>query len=353
MGHKPAKPSLGDELIAGLAQGLAKPAPATAPAAAPRPDPRYAILKNPDLPEARWDVSGAFVYQSLLIRIQDFFGALGIPLLSCVHDAPLCLWNSGRVKLGFHAEQSTILQALQGYSLRRLPVHLTFTNSMLTADYLGDTNGNILLHMLADFNQSGENGVIVCSELLASHVKKLFPQLKLISSVVKVSHEDGKGKLDYYRSLEARYDKIMVHPDDNFNLPLLEKLENKDRYEILVNEPCVRNCQVRKMHYQLLSRISMNYLDSSLSQQEGELRMRNQCGNSEDLLFNPSRRTLVLSRNEVKHLYDLGFRNFKIQGRGMTSDNAMAHEIFRLALNYTPDQDHITTRMVQRFFSNQ
>jgi hypothetical protein len=359
MGHnkKTISSSLGNQLIEGLTQGLLKPA-APAPAAAapvekPRPDPRYAILKNPDLPEARWDVSGAFIYQNLLIKIQDFFTFMGIPLLSCVHDAPLCLWNSGRVKMGFQVDQSIVHMALQNYSLRRIPVHLTFTNSMLSPEYLADPKGNILLEMLTDFNQSRENGVIVCSELLADHVKKNFPALKLVSSVVKVSHEDGKGKLDYYRGLEAKYDKIMVHPDDNFNLELLAKLENKDRYEILVNEPCIKDCQVRKMHYQILSRISMNYLDSALNNQEAELRQRNDCANAGDLLFSNNRRTLILSRNEVKQIYDLGFRNFKIQGRGMTNDNAMAHEIFRLALNYNPDCDHLTTRMVQRFFSNQ
>jgi hypothetical protein len=352
MGQKNQKSSsLGNQLIANLAQGLAKPSTpvATIMPAQPRIDPRYAILKNQDVPDARWDVSGAFVYQNLLIRVHDFFAALGIRTLSCVHDAPLCMWNSGRVKMGLHAEQHAITQALQAYNHRRIPVHLTLTNSLLTPECLADPVGNILLRMLDDLNDGGENGVIVCSELLADHVRKNFPALKLISSVVKVAHEDGKGKLDYYRRLEEKYDKIMVHPDDNFNIELLQKLENKNRYEILVNEPCIKDCQVRKLHYQVLSQLSLNMLNSALVYKENEVRSRNDCGNAADLLFSQDQRTLILSRNELKQIYDLGFRNFKIQGRGMTSDHAMAHEIFRLMLNQDPSCDHLVTRMLQRF----
>lgn len=371
MGSKKKQPSaFGEELVASIVRGMttspsAPPQPvhpAFAPSvpveklapsqAAPRQgnDPRYAILKNPDLPEARWDVSGAFIYRDTFFQIADFFAAIGLRLLSCVHDAPLCLWNSGRVNLKLVSEQPIILQALEGYSQRRLPVHLTFSNSVLTSEHLADPNGNIMLRMLADFNPTGENGVIVCSELLAAHVRRNLPSLKLISSVVKIAHEEGKGKLDYYRQLEKRYDKIMVHPDDNFNLELLSQLEDKDRYEILVNEPCIRDCKVRKNHYQLLSKLSTNMLDSSVHIKETELRRHNDCQNAESLLFDPQRRTLVLSPRELKQLYDLGFRNFKIQGRGMVNDNAITYELFRLALNHHPDQAHLTARVIQRYY---
>jgi collagenase-like PrtC family protease len=352
MGKKHSTPAWSsNQLIEGLAQGLLKPQ-AAAPAIPEKPrfDPRYAIVKNQDFPEARWDVSGAFVYNSLLVRIHDFFSNIGILMISTVHDSPLCLWNSGRQKAGLHADQHVILQALKAYDLRRIPVHLTFSNSLLTSEYLNDPKGNILLNMISDFNQCGENGVIVCSDLLADHVKKNFPSLKLVSSVVKVAHEEGKGNLDYYRHLEKKYDKIMVHPDDNFNLDLLAQLENKDRYEILVNEPCIRNCPMRKRHYQVLSQISMNFLDSSLTTREGQLLQQNGCQNMADLLFNPDRRTLVLSCREIKQLYNLGFRNFKIQGRGMTNEHAMTNEIFRLALNHDPRYDYLTTRLIQSFY---
>jgi hypothetical protein len=362
-----AAATLGNDLINAMKNGLTNQQPAIIPpvvvAEPPKPqepdlcrphparDPRYAILRNPDWPQAKWDVSGAFIYQKFLTDFEDYFWVTaGLRMVSFVHGAPLCFWNGGRVKGCFQFPKPKIEFMLQEYDKREIPVELTFTNSMLREEHLEDPVGNGMLEMLNQYNRTGENGVILCSELLYDHVKKNFPKLKRIASVVKVSHEQGAGNLDYYRRLEERFDKIMIHPDDNFNLELLQKLEDKSRYEILVNEPCIRDCPVRKRHYQILSQLALNFLDARLSAQEAELRDKNRCNEINDLLFDPKRRTLVLSDAEIKQLYDLGFRNFKIQGRGMNSEQAMLLELFRLMLNHDPACSHIIARVMHRFF---
>ena len=58
-----------------------------------------------------------------------------------------------------------------------------------------------------------------------------------------------KGKIDVYKKLAEEYDEVMVHPDDVLNYDLLEKIEDKERHILLVNEYCIRNCPLRAFHY--------------------------------------------------------------------------------------------------------
>jgi hypothetical protein len=347
----PKHANKGTHLIDALAKGLA-PKPVAAPAVpAPVPDARYQKLLNPLWPEARWDVSGAFAYDLLLMKFHDFFQrGHGVRLLTAVHGSPLCLWNGGRQKWNFRMERDAIEQTIRNYDFRAIPLELTFSSTIIHPQHLQDFRGNFILDLLSACNRSRANGVIVCEETLAEHVRKHHPTLRLIASVVKVSKEDGKGKLDYYRRLAERYDKVMIHPDDNFNLELLAKLENKEKYEVLINESCIRDCPVRKRHYQILSELGNNLLDSTLNAQETQLRQNNGCENLNDLLFDSRRRTLILSTEEIKRIYELGFRDLKIQGRGMESESGLAIELFRLMFNHSPECDHLAARMMHRLF---
>ena len=307
------------------------------------------LLRHPDWPEARWDVSGAFVYDAMLTMFYDrLAGVWGGSPMDVIHGSPSCLWNGGRVKNQFAQTQKGVEKTILGYAQRRLPLDLTFSNSSLQKGDLDDPHGNFLLQRLSEANPTGRNGIILCSELLAEHVRQHCPSLKLVSSVVKVSHENGRGNLDWYRRTAERYDKVMIHPDDNFDLELLAKLEEKDRYEILVNEPCIRNCQRRKLHYTLLSENSLRPHDSILIQKIHDLTRLNQC-DSPDLLFHPAgapHRTSVLADSEIRRLYELGFRNLKVQGRGMCSPTAMLLELSRLMLNPRPEAWPVVARVV-------
>jgi hypothetical protein len=313
---------------------------------------QYQFLINPNWPDARWDVSGAFIYDRELTSFHDFFlRGHGFKLFSLVHGAPLCLWNSGRVKWQFHRKPHEIERTVLDYARRQIALDATFSNSLLEPKHLDDIRGNLILEMLDQANPTGGNGVIISSELLAEHVRRRHPGLKLVASVVKVTEEDGRGKLDYYRSMAARYDKVMIHPDDNFNLDLLTQLEDKDKYEILVNEPCLRHCQRRKAHYRLLSRFSLNLLDTEVESELTGVMEQNGCSDPVRLLLSQDRRTLTLSTNEIKRLYDIGFRNFKIQGRGLANPTAVILEMVRLMLTHDPDHDHQVARCLAEFMT--
>jgi hypothetical protein len=305
-------------------------------------------LLNPHWPEARWDVSGAFAGDLVLARLHRFAREqLGLILFSQVHGAPPCLWAGGRVKQQFLGRQA-IERIIRGYEAVGVSVCATFTNVEIPPDRLGNGLGNFILACLSQYNPAGNNGVILCEETLADHVRREHPGLRRIASVVKIAKEQGKGNADYYRRLADRYDKVMVHPDDNVNLDLLAQLEQKDKYEILVNEQCILGCQMRTRHYEGISAQYVDPFDLTPSEEGQAMLARNRCLDLRRLLPPDSpARTLVLSTHELRQLYELGFRNFKIQGRGLNNDQLLGYQVLWWTLNQDPDVDHLTARLMQ------
>lgn len=287
---------------------------------------------NPLWPEAEWDVSGAFANDRELLLFHDFFlQVFGVKILKLVHGAPLCLWNSGRVLPHLICTAEQIRDAGKAYTHRNIGIDLTFSNHLLTEQHLEDETGNAILSFFERNNPTGKNAVILASEALFTHVKENYPKLKTVSSIIKVAVEHGRGKADYYRRLAERFDKVMIHPDDAWNFSMLEELEDKSRYEILVNEYCVRSCKIRHLHYRSLSQSAINYFGAKDPEFE-KLFPNNGCSDLRQLLCDPVRGTAALAREEIKRLYDMGFRKFKVQGRGMANVGGSIFDLLRLTL---------------------
>jgi len=267
---------------------------------------------HPLWPEARWNVSGLFVRGQL---IYDLKGLLA-DRFSChlgienVHGAPAVPWNAGRVSrvpVRFDALRKTIRM----FNDADVGVFYTFSNHLLEEEDLAEPTCNRMLQMLD--NGRGLNGVILASELLYDHVRREHPDLTLTASIVKVTVEDGKGKPDYYKGLGERFESVMVHPDDGFNYDVLDQLD-RERVEILVNEDCGLNCEHRKTHYEAMARQQKEafYSRERNTSQAWHEAMR--CRAPSRLQDRP-RRTCNMTREELKRVYDMGFRRFKLQGR--------------------------------------
>ncbi len=300
-------------------------------------------LMNPNWPEATWNLCGVFASDAQLLLLHDYLGARQLPLVARIHGAPPCLWSGARVA-GPLEIIAKIEMILHQYAQKRLAVTLDFTGAQ-AGSHLDDNIGNFILGCLAHYNAGG-NGVCVCDEALATHVRQRHPQLKLIASHARADHTGGQGQLDYYRSLEDRYDLIQIHPDDNLNLELLSQLDNRQRYEITVNDPCIRHCPDRKAHHQADSDHYLNFLDGRPVRQGLELILRNGCENFHNLLLSEEKRTLVLSVNELRQIYDLGFRHFRIDDSGAANDASRLVQTLPWLLSDDPDQDHLTARLV-------
>lgn len=303
---------------------------------------------NPLWPEAQWDVSGAFVNDRELLAFFDFTkDSLGFEPFHLVHGAPLCLWNSGRVVKQLLRTGEELRAAGLEYEKRAISVYLTFSNLLLQEEHLSDPMGNALCTFFSRHNPTGRNGVILASEALLRHVRENYPELRCISSILQITNSGGRGKPEAYQRLAEQYDEVMVHPDDVLNADLLAQLEEKDRYICLVNEYCIRNCPLRPYHYKTLSEEALNFIAY-----DGRAFDKAQAGNGcRDLnRMLTSLGVLALNVPEIQRLYDMGFRHFKLQGRGHTNASAILFDLIRLAWRNDAPGENRMHAFTQRFW---
>ncbi len=307
---------------------------------------------NPQWADAEWDVSGAFVNDRELVAFHDFCKLLlGFSPYRIVHGAPLCAWNSGRVLRHLMREAEEMRAAGLEYEQRGIALYLTFTNVLLSGAQLKDPLGNALCTFASNHNATGRNAVILASDELAAHIRREYPKLRLVSSILKITGERGKGKLETYQRFAEQFDEVMVHPDDVLNYPLLEKLEDRERYILLVNEYCIRNCPIRAYHYDSLSRMALDFLSHDNNDFE-KMQATNGCRSLYTLLTDPKRSVLALNTPEIARLRDMGFRHFKLQGRGHANASSILFDLLRLVLRNDSASENAMHALGQRFWES-
>ncbi len=307
---------------------------------------------NPQWADAVWDVSGAFVNDRELVAFFDFCKLLlGFEPYHIVHGSPLCCWNSGRVLKHLLREAEEMRAAGLEYERRGIALYLTFTNLHLKEAQLKDPLGNALCTFASRHNPTGRNSVILASDALREHLRREYPELKLVSSILRITADRGKGKMDAYQRLADQYDEVMMHPDDVLNYDFLEKLEDKERYILLINEYCIRNCPLRAFHYDSLSHMALDFLSHDSSDFEKK-QATNGCRNLYTLLADPKRSVLALNTPEILRLREMGFRHFKLQGRGHANASSILFDLLRLVMRNDAASENAMHALGQRFWES-
>ena len=225
-----------------------------------------------------------------------------------------CLFQGGRAApLVF--DQDNVCEIFDRYAEEGVGCRLTFSNYELTEADLDDAESNFLLQRL---NMGEGNGVIVSSDMLADYIRAEYPNLQLISSLVKPTVENtlGQETPDYYNELFKRYDIVVVNSawanDDEF----LAQLECPGDVEFIVNHRCRPNCPLSKDHYTtqtLAARAASTGNFIAQRRLEGKLvRINQECLNRRHA--NPQVNSLIGARR-IDELVKMGFRHFKLEGR--------------------------------------
>ena len=226
--------------------------------------------------------------------------------IGSIYGAPAdCLWGGGRVGFGDN-DPREVLALLEEYGIS---ARLTFSNSLLREEHLGDKRCNHLCKLL---EEGGDNGVIIHSELLLEYLKRNYPSLYFVSSTTKVL-TDFRELLAEVNREEFRY----VVPDFRLNKAFHEldslKPEQKDKVEFLCNECCWFGCRDRRACYENVSRKTL-----------GESCPDHRCtapGGNEGYRFSKAMENPgFIGVRDIREVYlPMGFSNFKIEGRGLGS----------------------------------
>ncbi len=226
--------------------------------------------------------------------------------IASIYGSPAdCLWGGGRAGFG-EADAGEVLSLLKEFGIS---ARLTFSNSLLRNEHLGDKKCNELCRM---FSKDGQNGVIIHSDLLADYIKKNYPLLYLVSSTTKVLTD-----FDDFESELKRAEFSYVVPDFRLNKKFdrLDSLtqNQKDKVEFLCNECCNFGCTDRKACYENVSRMNL-----------GEDVVPHKCrqpGGEGGYKFSLAQKNPgFIGIEDIQKTYlSMGFSNFKIEGRGLGS----------------------------------
>lgn len=242
-----------------------------------------------------------------------------------------CIWSGGRI--GGYDDVKESLELLNKYDIS---ARLTFSNSLIEEKHLKDKYCNEMMSLL-----SKKDGVIIHSELLLDYLKKKYPEVYFISSTTKVITDFNELKKELERD-----DFSYVVPDFRFNKAFnkLNSLNEKEKakVEFLLNECCYIGCKTRKECYENVSRQALDndvddYRCSAPDGKDGYIFSK--------AMKNPS----FISLDDIRDIYlPLGFKNFKVEGRGLGSAI-----VFEMLLYYLVKPEyHLRVRELMYLDSN-
>ncbi|MBQ7678656.1 MAG: hypothetical protein IJT34_02275 [Butyrivibrio sp.] len=228
--------------------------------------------------------------------------------IGSIYGAPAdCIWGGGRVGFG-DADPGEVADLMRRYGIS---ARLTFSNSLLEEQHLGDQKCNRLCAMFEDPG-AVQNGIIIHSDLLLDYIKRAYPGFYFVSSTTKVL-TDLCALIHELDRDEFRY----VVPDFRLNRALAQfqplTAGQKDKIEFLCNECCDFGCQDRKNCYENVSRKSLgqdcaDHVCVSPTAGRGY--------RFSDAMVNPG----FIGIEDIQQLYlPSGFTNFKIEGRSLGS----------------------------------
>lgn len=261
--------------------------------------------------EINYNISGLFICTELIFKlisiIEDKF-EYRLPI-KYIFGSPSVKWNGGRyiLKDMNKLESLEFIEKEIENTIKKgiIPV-FTFSNTFLTEKDLFDEKCNIILKLINDLGAE----VIVASSILEQYIRELYPKIKIHASVILSAFEKDRN-FHFYEKLSLNFHNYVVHPDDNFNYGLLQKLP-KINAEILVNEKCKYLCQIRKEHYKSISIEQIETIEGNYS----DKRFLDSCSMLPEIKQSLTKeRSISLTTEEVKKIINLGYSSLKIQGR--------------------------------------
>ena len=295
------------------------------------------FLTRDYMPQASWTVGGAFRFDKSLLTINNFLQQmLVVRQFANVAGSPPCAWT-----LDWFAQRRPIpfdayCHALEAYAQQNIGTILVFDNPNLSDTDLQDPYCLGLVQELYNRDRVRKNAVCVASDALAARLRETLPKLRIHCHPNRLVMEKGKRTPALYNKLATLYDRVCLHPADAVKPSITNTLENKARFDIIINDPCLRTCPVRREHLTLLADMRRAPYDTTLMRRRSDLISRVGCQKC-----NPAELTQKascnLTREEACALYEAGFRSFIIQAQQFRNEMTLLWDIFHCMLDYSPE----------------
>lgn len=294
-------------------------------------------LRGDYLTQASWTVGGAFRFDhSLQVILKTLLQIGNIFPVSHVAGVMPCSWSLDWVAQRRPIPLSDYTNTLETYARMGLGVVLVFDNPFLPDELLEDSYIPLLVHELYNRDRIRKNAVCVASDKMAARIRTICPKLPLYCHDNRLSAEMGKRTPALYNKLAAVYDRVRLHPTDATRPSIYEALEQAGKFEVVMNDPCLRTCPVRRDHLRLLAQMRREPYNPELMTQRSNLISRTACRiiNAHSL---QQKATCNLTRSEAQALHQAGFRSFIIRGSQFRNEMTLLWDILRCLQNDTPE----------------
>lgn len=253
-------------------------------------------------------IPSLFCNDEIMFELIDACSDLGIKLpVNQVFGSVKSTWSGGRYSKIKNIDFDLVSETIKKYNKNGIGCSFTFSNYHVDKTMLDDVAGNKLLEIASEYHN---NYAIISSDILRDYIKSKYPKIKLQASLLKPTYEfrDFSETPSYYDDLCDLYDKVCLRPELGQNLSFLKKLKHKDKIEVLVNSNCVFKCPFSVSHY-----------DRTIKLEESDIVESSLMCNSRYLDIKSMHNNNYLSNKEIDKIIKLGFNNFKIAGRNVSS----------------------------------
>ena len=262
------------------------------------------------LPGLRYNYPLNMFWVSLLEEHPEYFRE-GVEIGSFFGVFPMALWNGGRLTPAYdQCDKAFVEGVIKAVNDKGIPVRYTFTNPLLNEHDCEDPYCNYLMQA-AD---NGMNEVMIFSPILEKYLREKYPNFAYNSSTCK----EIKDVDEINREMERDYKYVVLDYNFNNKWDILDKIERKDKLEVLVNTLCEPGCKRRGEHYRQIAKDQKTMLLNRTLPADKQIPIKHwHCDYGEYNCVHTIRDyPTFISPEDIWEKYILaGINNFKIEGR--------------------------------------
>lgn len=234
----------------------------------------------------------------------------GVKIASFFGEFPTSLWSGGRFCNDDQCDSTFVREVIKNINKKGIPVRYTYTNPLLTEADLDDAYCNFCMEAA----NNGMNEVLVVSPILENYIRSKYPNFKINSSTCK----ELRKVEDINAELEKDYQLVVLDYNMNNQFELLEKIEHKEKCEILVNACCIPDCPRRAEHYRTIGKQQRIVLQNRKNPMDKKMPVPGwycEYGDHNSIHTIRNYVTYVSPEAIWEKYVPMGYNNFKIEGR--------------------------------------
>lgn len=262
------------------------------------------------LPGLRYNFPLNMFWASLLEQHPELFRE-GVEIGSFFGVFPTALWNGGRLTPAYdQCDANFINHVIKSANDKGIPVRYTFTNPLLNEHDLADPFCNFCM-------QAGDNGmneVMIFSPILEKYLREKYPSYAFNSSTCK----EIKDVDELNAEIDRPYKYVVLDYNLNNKWDFLDKVEHKEKLEVLINTLCEPGCKRRGEHYRQIAKDQRTILLNRTLPADKQIPIKHwHCDYGEyNCIHTIQNYPTFISPEDIWEKYvPAGINNFKIEGR--------------------------------------